>query len=74
MILITELVISTIVLLLRKQTCPKMYKYIGSIVEIYWCMQRLVMNIFQITRKLKMIGFDKLCLTNYTFINIKANL
>lgn len=51
-----------------------MYKYIGSIVEIYWCMQRLVMNIFQITRKLKMIGFDKLCLTNYTFINIKANL
>ena len=56
MILITELVIDTIVLLLRKQTCPKMYKYIGSIVEIYWCMQRSVMNIFQITRKLKMTG------------------
>lgn len=64
MILITELVIGAVVLLLRKQTYPKMYKYIGSIVEIYWCMQRLVMSIFQITRKLKMTGFDKLCLTN----------
>lgn len=69
MILITELVIGTIVLLLRKQTCPKMYKYIYK--YKYKC---LVMNIFQITRKLKMTGFDKLCLTNYTFINIKANL